>query len=127
MTNFLTNPRFFLRAGLGATYLYSGINILKNPEDWKWAIELLPTFLGNIIEIVGVNNFLIAQGSLEIVFGLVFILWFLPRKLFKWVALLASVEMFLIICFVGIDSITFRDLGILGGLIAAYLSSRNRL
>lgn len=125
--SFLDNPRFFLRAGLGLTYLYSGISIVRNPADWAWVINLLPSFVQGIVEAIGVNLFLIGQGSLEIIFGLVFISWFLRRRWVKRVAILASLEMTAIIFLVGIDPVTFRDVGLLGGLLALAIAGSRRI
>ena len=34
-----TQPEVFVRLGLGLTFLYSGYDIYKNPENWMWYLE----------------------------------------------------------------------------------------
>ncbi len=102
-------------------YLYSGYDIYKHPDSWTWAIRGLPATIQQVIDKVGIHNFLLGQGVVEMLFGAVLILWFTPKRLVKWVALFSALEMALILVFVGIDSITFRDLGLLGASLALWL------
>ena len=119
-------PEVPIRIGLGLTYLYSGIDILRHPSAWHWAIRALPEFVRGSIDAIGVDSFLIFQGSLELIFGLVFLSWFLPKPLVKWLAIITALEMLFILFFTGLDSITFRDMGIMGGALALFLLIHNK-
>lgn len=108
-----------LRLGLVAMFGYSGTDILLHPTAWYWAVRELPAFVRDIINTVGIDTYLKLQGASEVLFALVFLLWVWPR-LARIVALLAAVEMALILLMVGIDSITFRDFGPLGAALALF-------
>ncbi len=43
MRNFLNKitPEWALRAGLGVMYVYSGIDIVRHPTAWYWAVRPL--------------------------------------------------------------------------------------
>lgn len=117
----IKKPETFLRLGLGLTYLYSGLDLVRHPASWSWAIRGLPVALSSLIERAGVERFLLVQGFGELLFAAILLLWFLPSKLVKWVAFLIAVEMALILWLVGLDPITFRDLGLLGAALALWL------
>ena len=104
-----------LRIGLGAMYLYSGFDLTFNPEHWlgfapQWFSEFL-------IQFMPIENYLKVQGTLEMFIGFVFLAWFIRNVyILRAAAILSFLEMFLILVFVGIDPITFRDIGLLGGV-----------
>lgn len=112
-----------LRLGLGAMFLYSGYDILIHPTGWYWAVRGLPLFVQNIINTIGIDIYLILQGASEVFFALVFLLWIWPR-LTRTIALLAAIEMALILLMVGVDSITFRDFGPLGAAAGLFFLLR---
>ena len=62
-----------------------------------------------------------SQGALEIIFAVVLLAWFLPKKYAKWVAVLTTLEMAGILMVIPIDAVTFRDFGLLGGSLALFL------
>ena len=66
------------------------------------------------------------QGVGEILVALIFVIWFAPRNLVRYVAFLSALEMALILIFTGIDLITFRDIGLLGLSLAIFLIYRER-
>lgn len=111
-------PVGFLRAGLGAMFFYSGFTLIARPEFWYWAVKALPDFIEKAVEAVGLDTFLRVQGVVEFLVGLMLLAWFLPKKIVRFAAAIVSIEMFLIVIFVGIDSVTFRDLGLLGATLA---------
>ena len=114
-----------LRLGLAAMFGYSGIDILIHPTAWYWAVRGLPLFMQNIINLIGIDTYLMLQGASEVFFALVFLLWMWPR-LTRVVSLLAALEMTLILWMVGVDAVTFRDFGPLGAALALFfLLSRN--
>jgi hypothetical protein len=108
-----------LRLGFAAMFGYSGVDILVHPTAWHWAIRGLPLFFQNIINTIGLDTYLMLQGIVELLFALIFLLWIWSR-LTRLVALLVALEMATILLFVGIDSITFRDFGLLGAAIALF-------
>lgn len=94
---------------------------MTNPQHWygfvpKWLSRLVTTT-------VSIDTYLLAQGAGELVLGLLFLVWFLPRAGVRTVAALAAAEVGLIILFVGIDPITFRDIGLLGAAGALLILS----
>jgi len=115
-----------LRITLGLMYLYSGIDIIRYPTAWFWAVRALPTQILDIINKIGMKEFLIGQGVVELLIAAALLIWFVPKKWVRLAALLSSVEMILILLMVGIDAVTFRDIGLIGSGFAIYqLSKRN--
>jgi hypothetical protein len=107
-----------LRIGFAAMYAYSGVDIMLHPRSWLWAV---PNWFVDIVsQFMAIETFLRIQAAGELAFALAFLLWFLKPRMVSIVAALAAFEMagILAIGKTGIDSITFRDLGLLGGLIA---------
>lgn len=128
MNKFLSKitPEWSLRAGLGVMYLYSGIDILRHPTSWFWAVRPLFRFFPSSVQASFtqpsfMSNFLRAQGAVEILFALVLLAWFLPKKFARWVAGISVLEMAAILLFIPIDAITFRDFGLLGASLALFL------
>ncbi|HEY4510403.1 MAG TPA: hypothetical protein VJJ73_01030 [Candidatus Paceibacterota bacterium] len=118
------NPVLALRLGLGIMYLYSGYDIIRHPTAWTWAIRPLPQFIQLFIEnTVGVIRYLQIQGGIEFLFGIIFLAWFTPRAYVKWAAGLSTIEMAVILFLVGVDSVTFRDFGVLGASLALWIYS----
>jgi len=124
MSNFLTKlrPELFLRAGFGIMYLYSGFDLFYNPQHWY---GFVPQWFSRIIAPIPVETYLRIQGSGEIVIGLLFLIPFFGTRGWRIAALIAVLEMLLITVLVGIDPITFRDIGLLGGAAALFIISYN--
>ncbi len=121
--NFLQkiNPAWALRLGLGLMYLYSGFDLFYYPSHWygfvpQWFSRAIMPFLSTEI-------YLRIQGAGEIVIGLLFLAWFSGVWGVRAAALLAVFEMASILLFVGIDPITFRDIGLLGATLALLVIS----
>ena len=119
-------PEWSLRVGLGVMYLYSGIDIVRHPTAWFWAVR--PVFKwfpsgmqASLTQPSFMKNFLVSQGLIEIIFALVLLCWFLPKKFVKLVAALITLEMAGILFLIPIDAVTFRDFGLLGGGLALFL------
>jgi hypothetical protein len=110
-----------LRLSLGVMYLYSGVDIVRHPSSWTWAIRSLPTWIYGPITIFGVENFLYLQGIVEILFGVVLLGWFVSKAIVKYVGLVSALEMAAIVILVGIDAVTFRDIGLIGAGLALFL------
>lgn len=122
--NFLQKikPELPLRLGFGLMYVFSAYDIWTHPTAWYWALRPLPQFIQFFIyNQIGIDAFLRIQAVEELALALLFLLWFLPRKVLQFAAGLAALEMFLILWLVGIDAITFRDIGLLGAALALFL------
>ena len=111
-----------LRLGLGFMYVYSGYDIITHPTAWYWTLRPLPQFLQGIINNqIGINNYLKAQGVGELLLAFLFLAWFLPKRIVRVAASVAAAEMFFILALVGIDAVTFRDIGLLGAALSLFL------
>ena len=120
-------PEWSLRIGFGCMFLYSGIDLIRHPTGWYWAVRPLPWFIQNIINTqIGIDRYLRMQGGLELIFAFIFFAWFLPKWAVKIVSLLVVIEMVAILLLVGIIGDSFRDIGLLGGAIALFLSHSER-
>ncbi len=114
-------PEWALRLGLGAMYLYSGYDFIANPQHWYGFVP--QWFSRAIVPAVfpSIDTYLRFQGAGEFLLGFLFLAWFLPRSVLKLAAAAAALEMALILYFVGIDPITFRDIGLLGAALALFV------
>lgn len=116
------NPALPLRIGLGVMYLYSGYDLIANPQHWY---GFVPRWLSQgVTQVASVETYLRLQGVGELLLGILFLAWFLPHGFLRLAALVAVAEMALILLFVGIDPITFRDLGVLGAAVSLLVISR---
>jgi len=102
-------------------YLYSGIDIVRSPNSWTWAVRSLPGFANQIVTNLGVEKFLYIQGVSEIIFAVLLLGWFMPKKIIKYIGLFSAIEMAAIALLVGVDAITFRDIGLIGPGLALFL------
>ena len=126
MMNIFQNikSQWILRISLGIMYLYSGFNLFLYPTAWQWA---LPYWLRQIIMLfISVNSYLKFQGIVEIAMAALLLLWFFKPEIVRWVALLSTLEMavIIILAFFPFSEtnflITFRDIGILGASLALF-------
>lgn len=116
------HPELPLRLGLGLMYLYSGWDLIVNPRHWYGFVPRW--FSQTVTQLVSIDNYLRLQGAAEMVIGLLFLVRFLPRPAVRFAVAAAAAEMALILLFVGIDPITFRDIGLLGAALAMFVISR---
>ena len=126
-------PEVPLRVGLGLMYIYSGIDLVRHPTGWKWAITSLPQGLQDLIASLplslqnltntasGWEAFLKLQGIGELIIAAILLFWFLPKWTLKLVAFVITVEMAMILWLVDINLSTFRDIGLLGAGAALLL------
>ena len=121
--NFLQKirPEWSLRLGLGLMYIYSGYDLFTNPQHWYGFVP--QWFSRAVTSIVPITTYLRLQGIGELVLGFLFLAWFLGRGSVRIAAAIATIEMGLILLFVGIDPITFRDIGLLGAALAILVLS----
>jgi len=120
------SPEWILRSGLGAMYIYSGVDILRHPTSWFWAVRPLFKWLpvsmqASLGTSAVMTKYLIFQGIGELGLAFLFFAWFLPKYLVKWAALISVLEFAGILLLIPIDSITFRDIGLLGAFLALWL------
>jgi hypothetical protein len=116
-------PECSLRLGLGTMFLYSGFHMFNNPNSWTWAI---PSWFRKMVEVgtgIPIESYLKMQAVSEVILALALLAWFLPRRIMRWFAALATIELagILVLGETGIDAITFRDLGALGAALALTL------
>lgn len=102
-------PYHILRVGMGITFLWIGVLIFRDPEFWggflqPWAAGLLP---------VPIEEAMIGTAVLDILVGL-----FLLIDVGTWVAALVGTAHLVVLVTSGIDAVTVRDLGLLGGTIS---------
>ena len=115
-----TKPIWALRSTLGVMYLYTGIDFLRAPQHWYGFVP--PWFSQAALQVFpSMDGYLRIQGAGELLLGLAFLAWFLPGGVVRIAAFLSAVEMALILLFVGVDLITFRDIPILGASLAVFL------
>ena len=109
-------PVHVLRAGLGLTFLYSGWDLIANPYNWYGFVP--EWFAAMLVPVMPLETFLRVQGMGELVLAGTMIAWFLPRRMVQLAAALAVAHLCVIIITVGIDAVTFRDVGLLGAALA---------
>lgn len=115
------NPVWPLRLGLGLMYLYSGYDLIAYPFHWYGFVPRW--FSAAVTPLLSLENYLRFQGAGEMALGFLLLAWFLPPWISRIAAAAAAAEMAAILLFVGLDPITFRDIGLLGGALALCLLS----
>lgn len=116
-------PLFPLRLGLGAMYVYSGYDLIRHPSAWTWAI---PHWFSDLVGVfMPIDTYMKIQGASEVLLAVVFLLWFLPRRVVLFAALISCIEIAGILLLTPLSQflITFRDLGVLGASAAVFLLS----
>lgn len=107
-------------------YIYSGVDIIRHPTAWFWALRpLLKWFPASMQLVLGtpevMTRYLFLQGTIELILAFILLAWFLPKFLTRWAALITTLEFAGIILLIPIDAITFRDIGLLGAALALWL------
>jgi len=111
-----------LRLGCGCVNLYAGFFLLTDPARFY---SYVPVWLSHIANAVAsVDAYLRLQGIGEVMIAIGLLGWFFPRWCVRLASTLLAVEMMLILLFVGVDAVVFRNRGLLGAarslLIIAY-------
>ena len=115
-----------LRLSFGCMFLYSGLDLIRHPTGWYWAVRPLPLVIQNIINTsIGIDRYLQIQGAIELLFVFIFFAWFMPKIFIQIVAILVALEMAAILLFVGVSG-AFRDIGLLGGACALYIMTLSK-
>ena len=115
------NVEWILRTSLGLMYFWSGIDLLRYSTAWYWAVRPLPMIVQNVINKIGIDQYLKIQGIGELALAGILLFKFVPRVAVLIVAGITVIEMAGILLFVGVDAITFRDIGLLGAALALYV------
>lgn len=99
---------FFLRMGLGITFLWIGVDVLRHPDVWiGYLPESVP--LGLTREVA-----LQISGFVDVVLGLALLVQVLP----KLMSFVAAAHLLVIIVTSGIDAGLVRNVGLLGAALA---------
>ena len=110
-----------IRIGCGLVNLYAGYFLLIDPSRYY---KYVPDWLVSIANsVASVDVYLRLQGVAEIAIAVALLSWFTPRSLVRMASIALALEMALIVLFVGIDSVTFRNLGLLGAALSITLAT----
>lgn len=110
-----------LRLGCGLVNLYAGFHLLTNPGNFH---KYVPVWLKQLINsFADVDLYLRFQGLGELIIATFLLAWFLPRWCVRTASILLAVEMALILAFIGVDAVTFRNMGLAGAALALLISS----
>lgn len=105
-----------LRCGLGLTYIWIGVSMTMDPAAWSGF------FPGVVLDLSYSNQIVIAAGFADFLIGLLLIInRFIPIASF-----VSVVHMLGILIFYGLDSITVRDIGLLGASASIFLTSLSK-
>ena len=114
-------PEWPLRLGCGCVNLYAGFFLLTDPSRFY---TYVPSWLSRITNAVAsVDVYLRLQGVGEVMIAIGLLGWFFPRWCMRLASTLLVAEMMLILFFVGVDVVLFRNIGILGAAISLLISS----
>lgn len=101
---------FVLRVGLGLTFMWIGIDILRHPEMW---LGYVPTNLPlGMTREFGLR----LNGVFDVGLGLLMVIRMFP----KIVAGLAAIHLAGVLVSYGVDAVTIRDVGLLGSALALF-------
>ena len=110
-----------LRLGCGCVNLYAGFFLLTDPGRFH---TYVPGWLSRVANaVVSVDAYLRLQGVGEVMIAIGLLGWFFPRWCVRLASTLLAVEMMLILLFVGVDLVLFRNIGILGAALSLLISS----
>jgi uncharacterized membrane protein YphA (DoxX/SURF4 family) len=104
-----------LRVAMAITFLWIGILIFKNPASWgafvqPWVVKLLPFSLKEVM---------VSTALLDMAIGFLLLVDFLTPL----AAFFAALHLLIVLSVSGINAITVRDIGLLGGSLALFFSS----
>src|SRR5688500_13044566 len=109
-------PEWPLRLGCGCVNLYAGFFLLTDPARFY---TYVPGWLSHVANAVAsIDAYLRLQGIGEVMIAIGLLGWFVPRWCVCMAAALLTVEMMLILFFVGVDIVMFRNMGILGAALS---------
>jgi hypothetical protein len=115
------HPEWPLRLGCGCVNLYAGFFLLTDPARFY---KYVPFWLSRVASAVAsVDAYLRLQGIGELMIAIGLLGWFFPRWCVRLASMLLTVEMTLILLFVGVDAVLFRNIGLLGAALSLVISS----
>lgn len=101
-----------LRIGLGITFLWIGVLIVKDPLGWSGYIQ---PWAGNLIaRFIPLKEMMFGTGLMDIGIGALLIIHIFTG----FVAAIAALHLAVILITAGINDITVRDIGLLAATIA---------
>ena len=106
-----------LRIGLAVTFLWIGFLIFMEPEVWggflqPWVVELLP---------IPVRVAMLGTALLDVAIGILLLLNF-----YTWLAAgVGALHLVIVLVTAGFNSVTIRDIGLLGASVALALEAWN--
>jgi len=107
--------------GCGCVNLYAGFFLLTNPAHFY---TYVPGWLSRVANTVAsVDVYLRLQGIGEVMIAIGLLGWFFPRWCVRVASTLLTAEMMLILLFVGVDRVLFRNLGLLGAALSLLIIS----
>lgn len=111
-----------LRLGLAFVFIWFGVDKFIHPSYWVNA--WVPLWFVNILNGLGVGtlSFIYLNGIFEIIVGLGFVF----NVFIKPLSILASLFLVGVIFGVGLNEVTIRDVGLLGGTLAVFLWRERR-
>ena len=103
-----------LRLGLAAVFLWFGVDKILHPTYWLNA-WVTPT-VRSMLDVIGIPaaQFIYLNGIFEILVG-VSLVTNVMQRIFSLLAVLFIISIFI---FVGLNEVTVRDIGLLGGFLA---------
>ena len=118
----MIRPEGPLRLGCGCVNLYAGFYVLT---DLARFYTYVPGWLSRVAKTVAsIDAYLRLQGIGEVIIAIGLVGWFFPRWCVRGASTLLTVAMTLLLLFVGVDAVVFRNRGLLGAarslLIIAY-------
>ncbi len=109
-------PALALRIGLGLGFVYVAVHMLSDPQSW---LGFIPNWISKLID---PRIFLSLHSGFELILGILLLIGVFP----KITSLLSFFDMFAILIFYGVDSVTFRDFGLMMASLALFLLSREK-
>ena len=110
-----------LRIGCGFVNLYAGFYLVTDPTRYHRFVPGWLTWVCN--SLASVDVYLRIQGIGELMIALTLFAWFAPRWAVRAASLTLAFEMTLILFFIGIDGVTFRNVGLLGAAVSLVLAT----
>ena len=104
----------FLRIALGVFFLWFGIDKVLTPSNW---LGWIPDSIFPVLPFE-VAKFILLEGIIEIIVGVLLTIGLFTRV----AAAVSSLQMMLIIIFIGFNEATIRDIGLLGGTISLLIT-----
>ncbi|HLD25869.1 MAG TPA: hypothetical protein VJC05_02405 [Candidatus Andersenbacteria bacterium] len=102
-------PYLWLRGGLGLTFTWIGVDILRHPDTWIGYLPAAVTEFGVTREMALQMN-----GALDLTLGLLLLFNVWPRL----AGAVATAHLAGILVVHGVDAVVIRDVGLLGASLA---------